>query len=52
MKNNSLETILSLKYVNNIPGVRVNIDTLIEKAMNVILSDGTVFNFKECEPRL
>ena len=44
---NSLATILSLKYVNKIIGVRVTMDTSIEKAMHVILSDVTVFKFKE-----
>ena len=45
MNENCLETILSLKDVNNIPGVRVTMDTSIEKATNVILRDGTVFRF-------
>ena len=47
MNNNSLATILSLKDVNNIPGVCVTMDISIEKAMNVIMRDGTVFKFKE-----
>ena len=38
---------LSLKYVNNIPGVRVTMYRFIEKSMSLILRDGTVFNFKE-----
>ena len=46
MNDNYLAIILSLKYVNNIVGVRVTMDTSIEKAMNVILKYGTVFNFK------
>ena len=50
--NNYLTTILSLKYANNIPVVRVTMDTLIEKAMNLILGDGTVFKFKEGVSRL
>ena len=48
VNENSLATILFLKYVNDILGVRVTMDKSIEKAENVILSDGTVFNFKEC----
>ena len=48
MNDNSLVKIIPLKYVKNIPGVRVNMDTLIEKAMNVIMRDETVFKFKEC----
>ena len=44
--DNYLPTILSLKYVNNILGVRVTMDTLMKKFMNVILSDGTIFKFK------
>ena len=48
VKKNYLATILSLKYVNNIAGVRVTIDTLVENFMNVTMSDGTVFKFKEC----
>ena len=46
MNDNYLAIILSLKYVNSIVGVRVTMDTSIEKAMNVILKYGTVFNFK------
>ena len=41
MKDNYLAKTMSLKYVNNIPGVRVTMDTSIDKAMNVILRDGT-----------
>ena len=48
MNKNYLATILSRKDVNNIPRVRVTIDTSIEKAMNIILTDGTIFKFKEC----
>ena len=48
MNKNSLETILSLRDVNNIAGVSVTLDTSIEKSMNVILSDQTVFKIKEC----
>ena len=48
VNNNSLETILSLKDVNNIPEVFMNMDTSIEKAMHVIARDGKVFKFKEC----
>ena len=44
----SLATILSLKYVNNISGVRMTIGTSIEKSMSVNLSHGRVFKFKEC----
>ena len=42
VNNNSLETILSLKDVNNIPEVFMNMDTSIEKAMHVIARDGKV----------
>ena len=34
--------------MNNILGVRVTMDTSIEKAMTMILKDGTFFKFKEC----
>ena len=47
VNKNDLATIISLKYVNNIPGVRVTMDTSIEKVVNVILKDGTVFKFNE-----
>ena len=46
VNNNSIAKIISLKYVNNIAGMRMTMDTNIEKAMNIILSDGTVFMFK------
>ena len=46
VNDNSLATILSLKDVNNIAGVCMTMYTLIEKAMNVVLSDGTDFKFK------
>ena len=46
VSNNYLATIISLKDVNNIPGVRVTMYTSIEKDMNVILRGGTVFKFK------
>ena len=52
VNKNSLETILYLKDVNNISGVSVTMDTLIEKVMNVILSDGIVFNFRSCGSEL
>ena len=48
VNENYLAKITSLKDVNNIAGVHVTIDTLIEKYMNVILSYGTVFKLKEC----
>ena len=48
MNKNPLATIISLKYVNNIPRVRVTMDTSIEKTMNIILSDGTVFKSNKC----
>ena len=48
VNKNYLSTILSLKDVKNISGVRVTMYKLIEKAINMILSDGTVFKFKEC----
>ena len=47
VNNNYTSITLYLKYVNNIPGVCVNMNKSIEKSMNVILSDGTVFKFKE-----
>ena len=43
-----LAILLYIKDVNNIPGVRVTMDTLIDKSINVILREVTVFNFKEC----
>ena len=48
VNENSLATILSFKDVNNTLGVRVTMDTSIEKAMNVIMRDVTLFKFKEC----
>ena len=48
VNDNYLAKVLSLKYVNNIPGVYVTMDSSIEKAMNVILRYGTVFKFNEC----
>ena len=48
VKNNSLATVLSLKDVNNITGVHVTMNTLIEKSMSVILGDGVVFKFNKC----
>ena len=48
VNENFLATTISLKYENNVPGVHVTMDTLIEKAVNVILKDGTIFKFKEC----
>ena len=48
MKENYLVTSLSLTCVNNIAEVRVDTDTLIETAKNLVPSDGTVFKFKEC----
>ena len=36
-----------LKDVNNISGVVVTMDTLIEKAVNVILRDRKLFKFNE-----
>ena len=42
VNDNFLATILSFKYVSNIAVVRVTMDTSIEKAVNMILSDGTV----------
>ena len=52
VNNVSLATIISLKDVNNIPGVHVTMDTSIEKAMNVIIIDGTIFKVKYCGLRL
>ena len=37
MNENYLEIIPSFKDVNNIPGVRVTMDTYREKAINVIM---------------
>ena len=51
MNKNFLAIILSLKFVNNIMGVRVTTDTSIEKAMNVIMGDELFFKFKECGSR-
>ena len=48
VRNKYIAKIVSLKHVKNIPVVRVTMDTSIENAMNVIMSDGTVFKFKEC----
>ena len=48
MDKNSRATIISLKDVNNISGLCVTMDTSIENNTDVILSDGTVFKFKEC----
>ena len=48
VNNNYLVTLIYLKDANNISGVRVTIDTLIENTMNMILSDGTVFKFEGC----
>ena len=45
VNKNSLATIPSLKDVNNIPVVRVTMDTSIEKTMNMIMKDGIVFKF-------
>ena len=47
VNNDSLSTMIYFKDVNNITGVRVTMDTSIEKAMNMILRYGTVFKFKE-----
>ena len=46
VKNIFLVTILSLKYTNKTLGVCVTMDTSIEKAMSMIMKDGTVFKFK------
>ena len=48
MNENYVATILSLKDVNNISGVRVTMDTSMVKAMKMILSDRTIFKFEEC----
>ena len=40
VNNNDLVTILSLKDMKSISGVRGTMDTSIEKAINLILSDG------------
>ena len=48
VNKNSLATILSIKYLDNIVGVRITINKSIEKSMNVILTDQTVFKIKEC----
>ena len=48
VNNNYLATIISLKYVTNMSGVCVTMDILIEKAVNVVMRDGTVFKFKKC----
>ena len=46
---NSLAIVFSLKDMNNIPGGRVTMDTLIDKAMSMIMRYGTVFKLKEYE---
>ena len=47
VNENYLATMLSLKYVNKIPGVfSVTMDTSIEKSVNVILKDIIVSKFK------
>ena len=48
MSDNSLATIIPLKYTNKILGLRMTMDTSIENYMNVIMKDETVFKFKEC----
>ena len=48
VNENCIAQILYLKDVNSIPGVRVTMDTSLEKAMHAITKDGTVFKFKEC----
>ena len=52
VNKNYLSTILSFKDLKNIPVVQIKMGTLIEKAMNVILRYGTVFDFKECRSGL
>ena len=42
VRNSYLATILYLKDINNIPGVCVTMYTSIEKAVSLILRDGTV----------
>ena len=49
VNENSIAKILSLKDVNNIPEVRVTMDTSIETSLHVVLDNGAVFKFKECE---
>ena len=47
VNDNSLAIILSLKDVSNNPGVHVTMDTLIDKAMNDIMKDGTVLRSRD-----
>ena len=48
MNENFPASSLSLNVANNILRVLVNMDTLMEKDMNVILRDETFLNFKKC----
>ena len=43
-----LANILSMKDVQNIPGIRITMDTLEESAMLIQLFDGNVLEFQEC----
>ena len=47
VNDNSLATILSLKDVSNNPGVHVTMDTLKDKAMNEIMTDGTFLSSRD-----
>jgi hypothetical protein len=44
---NSLATIVAMKDVANVPGVRVQFDTDVERSINVFYC-GKVVKFKEC----
>ena len=48
MNDNPLAIQNPLNDLNNIPVVHVNMDTSIEKAVNIILRSRKVFKFKEC----
>jgi len=48
---NSMATILSLKDIANIPGMRITMDTSVEKAINVKFKSA-VFKFVECSDSL
>ena len=47
-----LAKIIYLKDLNKIPWMRVTMDTLIDRAVIVILKHGAVFKFKGCGQRL
>ena len=44
-----METIISLKYVSYILGVRMNMDTARDKAIIVWIYSGNIYRFKQCD---